>query len=90
MAHNHRMEGISEPFLNMRNAMIAQQEMLAQRNAGLRDLNYDQEESGYDEAYGPADRVSRAPAGESAITQPQREFDDQETSMIERRMRGEN
>lgn len=90
MAHNHRMRGIADPFLNSRNALIAQQEMLSQRDAGLRGVNYDPEESEYDEAYGPADRVSRAPAGEGDLTQPHREYDEQESSMIERKVRGEN
>lgn len=90
MAHNHRMKGISDPFLNARNAFLEQQAMLAQRTAGLRGVNYDPEESGYDEAYGPADRVSRAPAGGGVLTDPQRSFDDQEAAILERKVRGEN
>ena len=87
MAHNHRMQGIADPFLNRRNQMIAEQEMLSQRNAGLMGVNYNPEESDYDEAFGPADRTVRQDTfkkfEDSDYAQEQERIQD-------RRVRGEN
>jgi len=48
MAHNHRGQQISDPYLNARREMLA-------------GLAYNPEDEGYDEAFGPADRVRRMP-----------------------------
>jgi hypothetical protein len=92
MAHNHRGQHIADPYLNTRNAMIAQQEMLAQRNAGLRGLNYNPEETGYDEAYGPADRkkVAGRNGGVAEGMAGYSDFSDQQANVEDRRVRGEN
>jgi hypothetical protein len=92
MANDHRGRFIADPFINTRNAMIAQQEMLAQRNAGLQGLNYNPEESTYDEAYGPSDRtkfMSRKGGvadGMSGFS----DFADEQTNVEDRRVKGEN
>lgn len=87
MAHNERMRPIADPWLNRRNEMIAQQEMIAQRNAGFRGVNYDPEEVGYDEAYGPADRTRTAL--QSRVGLPS-DYERTEEDVQDRRVRGEN
>lgn len=87
MAHNERMRPIADPYLNMRNQMIAQQEMLAQRNAGLMGINYDPEDAGYDEAVGPADRTRTAL--QSRLGLPS-DYERTEEDVQDRRVRGEN
>ena len=87
MATNHRGQPIADPFINMRNAMIAEQEMIAQRNAGLMGVNYDPEEAGYDEAYGPADRT-RKPL-DTRLDMPS-DYGKEEERMQDRRVKGEN
>jgi len=91
MAHNHRGQHIADPYLNTRNAMIAQQEMLAQRNEGLRGVNYNPEESDYDEAYGPANRKRYVggESGQGAALQNSQYFRIAE-DVQDRRVRGEN
>lgn len=96
MAHNHRGQHIADPYLNTRNAMIAQQEMLAQRNTGLRGLNYNPEESTYDEAYGPADRtkvMGRIGSWNGGVAEGMAgysDFADQQSHVEDRHVRGEN
>lgn len=92
MAHNHRGQHIADPYLNTRNGMIAQQEMLAQRNTGLRGLNYNPEESTYDEAYGPSDRkkVMGRKEGVADGMAGYSDFADEQTNVEDRRVRGEN
>jgi hypothetical protein len=85
------MQEIAEPWINRRNEYIAQQEMLAQRSAGMRGMNYDPEESDYDEAYGPQDRVVRqSTPGENVGIIPDSDYDKQQANAEERRQRGEN
>lgn len=92
MANDHRGRFIADPFINTRNAMIAQQEMLAQRNAGLQGLNYNPEESTYDEAFGPSDRTrfmgrkGGVADGMSGFS----DFADEQTNVEDRRVKGEN
>lgn len=88
MAHNHRGQPIADPFLNMRQQMLEQQAMLAERNAGLMGINYDPEESTYDEAYGPLDRTRRA-RPESGSLLPS-DHSEKEMIVNERKVRGEN
>ena len=92
MAQNHRGQYIADPYINTRNAMIAQQEMLAQRNAGLQGLNYNPEEAGYDEAYGPADRkkVMNRKGGVADGMSGYSDFSDEQTNVEDRRVKGEN
>ena len=91
MAHDHRMNEISEPWLNARNAYIEQQRMLASRNAGLGGINFDPDEENYDMAYGPADRVRRQPpASPDFQSSAENDFTGEEDRMHERRARGEN
>ena len=92
MANDHRGRFIADPYINTRNAMIAQQEMLAQRNAGLRGLNYNPEESTYDEAYGPSDRkkVMGRKEGVAEGMGGYSDFADEQTDVENRRVRGEN
>lgn len=92
MAHNHRGQYIADPFINMRNDMIAQQEMLAQRNAGLRGINYNPEDADYDEAYGPADRTRRTVPSDGVHggVPSESEYNNQQTIAQERRVRGQN
>lgn len=89
MAHNHRGQPIADPFLNRRNQMIAEQEMLSQRNAGLMGINYNPEESDYDEAFGPADRTIRRiqPHLPSSLSS---DYISEEEKMQDRRVMGEN
>lgn len=87
MAHNHRGQPISDPFLNIRNQMIAETELLSQRNAGLMGTNYDPEQADYDEAVGPADR-RRRPINARLDTPS--EYVETEERMHDRKGRGEN
>lgn len=87
MAHNHRMQEIAEPWVNRRNEYLAQQEMLAQRSAGLMGVNYDPEEAGYDEAYGPQDRTRKAL--DTRLDKPS-EYGIAEERMQDRKGQGEN
>lgn len=70
-----------------RDAQVEQQRMLAERDAGLRGVNYDPEETDYDEAYGPADRVRRPLQHRLDIPS---EYGMMEERMHERRSLGEN
>ena len=92
MAYNERGRWIADPYINMRNDMIAQQEMLAQRNAGLRGINYNPEDADYDEAYGPADRTRRTVPSDGVHggVPSESEYNNQQTIAQERRVRGQN
>jgi hypothetical protein len=87
MAHNHRGQPIADPFLNMRQQMLEQQAMLAERNAGLMGVNYDPEQADYDEAFGPADRVRRPL--QSRLDMPA-EYEAEGERMQDRRVKGQN
>lgn len=77
MAHNHRMQPISDPYLNARNA------------AGFRGVNYSPEDDTYDLAEGPKDRVRRQSDVVSS-SMVENENEEENERMMDRRMRGEN
>lgn len=87
MAHNHRGVPIADPFINRRNQMIAEAEMIASRNAGLMGVNYDPEQADYDESFGPADRTRRPINARLDIPS---EYVETEERMQDRKVKGEN
>jgi hypothetical protein len=70
-----------------RDAYVEQQRMLASRDAGLRGVNYDPDETYYDEAFGPEDRVRRPLQNRLDIPS---DYGMVEERMNERRAQGEN